>query len=253
MQILSPGLAGFFIVIKQFYNQISKFSKFLFYSQLSVMIWWNWALIIFLFKCEFWVKWSIFNRTRVLTSRATMCGWTSRRVESLTCRWEPWSNSATPDRSRFWMMKPRYVHRRAGTSSLTLTLTLTLVTCVHGHRYRGPSDSLRVPPRSRRNTGSLLRMPPTSSPCTRPPSTGWRTWSAWATWTKPASSATCSSATTSASSTLVPLVTTGVTAQMWHRCLEQVQSFQWLSSFFIRLYIKAAESINRSQVRFLSG
>lgn len=56
---------------------------------------------------------------------------------------------------------------------------------------------------SHRNTGFLLRMPPTSSPCTRPPSTGWRTWSGWATSMRPASSATCSSATTSASSTWV--------------------------------------------------
>lgn len=63
-------------------------------------------------------------------------------------------------------------------------------------------------PHSHRNTGFLLRMPPTSSPCTRPPSTEWRTWSAWATSTKPASSATCSSATMNASSMSVPVVTT---------------------------------------------
>lgn len=54
-----------------------------------------------------------------------------------------------------------------------------------------------------RNTGFSPRMPPTSSRCTRRPSTVSRTWSAWATSTKPAFSATCSSATTSTSSTLV--------------------------------------------------
>ena len=65
------------------------------------------------------------------------------------------------------------------------------------------SSSLTSLP-SHRNTRFPLRMPPTSNPCTRPPSTGWRTWSVWATSTKPASSATCSSATMNASSTWVP-------------------------------------------------
>lgn len=40
-----------------------------------------------------------------LPFRATMSGWTWRLVGSLRCRSAQWSNSVTPDRSKWWMMK----------------------------------------------------------------------------------------------------------------------------------------------------
>lgn len=50
-------------------------------------------------------------------------------------------------------------------------------------------------PSSFRSTGSPPKMPPTSSQCIPPPSTGWKTWFAWETSMKLVSSATCSSDT----------------------------------------------------------
>lgn len=50
-------------------------------------------------------------------------------------------------------------------------------------------------PSSFRSTGSPPKMPPTSSQCIPPPSTGWKTWFAWETSMKLVSSVTCSSDT----------------------------------------------------------
>lgn len=93
---------------------------------------------------------------------------------------------------QIWMLLCLQLPLKSNTDAffgwINLCLILYLPGSLHVQQLHSPNHPL-VPPY--RSIGSPHRMPPTSSPCTPPPSTGWRTWSAWETLTKPASSATC--------------------------------------------------------------
>ncbi len=121
-------------------------------------------------------------------------------------RSEPWWSSVILVRSKSWTMKEMCVidpNSRSSSVELKAALLLAdqsgfhvivlmkLVWCVLMNLWICIMF---------RNTGSLLKMPPTSSRCTPPPSTGWRTWFAWVTWTRRESSGTFSSATENISS-----------------------------------------------------